>query len=391
MPDSLGPELPKPPAEALVQSEKLVGLLSKEIVAAGGVIPFHGYMDRVLYTPGLGYYSGGLRKFGVEGDFVTAPELTPLFGRALAAEVAEIMRLSVPEVLEVGAGSGALAVDVLLELERAGSLPERYSILEVSDELRHRQRETIATRAPHLAERLVWPDTMPESYSGVVLGNEVLDAMPVHLVVTREGQIFERGVRLRESGFAFSDRPAQGKLLEACRALSLPMIDEREYQTEINLAARAWVEEWGKRLRQGALILIDYGTTQGAYYQPSRDRGTLLCHYRHLAHEDPFLWPGLSDITAWVDFTAIADAGFAAGLDVLGYTTQRQFLFNCGILELLAGEGPGESVEYLKAARAVRTLCMPDEMGDQFHVLALGKGIQAGLRGFSSGNSMHLL
>lgn len=387
--------LPSPTADALEQSTRLVALLRDEIAQAQGWIPFARYMELALYAPGLGYYSGGARKFGPGGDFITAPELTPLFGQALARQVEQVMRLSAPQVIEVGAGTGLLAADLLLELERRASLPERYGILELSAELRERQFDTIARNAPHLASRVDWLEALPERVDGVVIANEVLDVMPVHLVVSRGGRYFERGVALGAStegaDFRWADRPAEGMLLEAAKKLDLPAPQDGEYVTEINLAGQAWIGSWADRLRTGAMLLIDYGYPRAEFYLPSRSSGTLLCYYRHHAHADPFLWPGLNDITEFVDFTAMAEAAHGAGLDVLGYTSQAHFLFNCGVLECLARRGPEETADYIKAARAVQRLTTPQEMGELFKVLAVGRGIDSPLLGFARGDRLHTL
>jgi SAM-dependent MidA family methyltransferase len=384
--------LPTPAADALAQSERLSERIAATIGAEGGWLPFSRYMELALYAPGLGYYSGGARKFGPGGDFITAPELTPLFGQALAAQVEQVMRLSQPQVIEVGAGTGLLAADLLLELERRGCVPERYAILELSGELRERQFDTLAQKAPHLAGRVCWLDTLPQRCAGVIVANEVLDVMPVHLVVARDSLLFERGVALdRTARPCWADRPVEGAVASAARALGLPMPDAGEYVTELNLAARAWVAGWAERLEAGALLLIDYGYPRAEYYLPSRSRGTLLCYYRHRAHGDPFVWPGLNDITAFVDFTAVAEAAHDAGLDVLGYTNQAAFLFNCGVLECLARRGPRESADYIRAARAVQRLTTPQEMGELFKVLAVGRGIDAPLLGFARGDRLHTL
>ena len=384
--------LPQPSAEALAQSDRLVARLQSQIDAAGGWVSFATYMADALYTPGLGYYSGGARKFGPGGDFITAPELTPLFGQALANQVKQIMDLSAPHIIEAGAGTGLLAADLLLELEHLGTVPETYGILEVSGELRERQFATLAEKAPHLAARVHWLDGLPERFSGAVVANEVLDVMPVHLIAWRADGVFERGVSLDAAGqFAWADRPVSGKLAEAVAALDLPLPDEGEYVSELNLAGRAWVAEWAARLEQGAMILIDYGYPRAEYYLDSRSTGTLLCYFRHHAHGDPFKWPGLNDITAFVDFTAVAEAGFDAGLDVLGYTDQANFLFNSGVLACLARRAPEESADYIRAAKAVQRLTGPHEMGELFKVIALGRGIAQPLLGFLRGDRLHAL
>lgn len=384
--------LPQPSVDAQAQSARLLQLIATTIADAGGWLPFSRYMELALYTPGLGYYSGGAHKFGPAGDFITAPELTPLFGQALGAQVEQIMRASGARVLEVGAGTGLLAADLLLELERRDCLPESYAILELSGELRARQRETLAQRVPHLVERVVWLESLPDEVGGAVIANEVLDVMPVHLIVSRPDGLFERGVALDQTGaLCWADSPAMGVVAEQAEALALPVPERGEYVTELNLAGRAWAAEWARRMRAGALLLIDYGYPRSQYYLPSRSSGTLLCYYRHQAHGDPFLWPGLNDITAFVDFTAIAEAAHEAGFEVLGYANQAAFLFNCGILECLARRGPEHTADYIRAARAVQRLTTPQEMGELFKVLALGKGIDVPLLGFSRGDRLHTL
>ena len=385
-------KLPQPSPEALAQSGQLVDRLRSLIEAQGGWISFATYMAEALYTPGLGYYSGGAHKFGPGGDFITAPELTPLFGQALASQVQQIMGLSAPHVIEAGAGTGLLAADLLLELELRGALPDSYAILEVSGELRERQFDTLAAKVPHLASRVQWLDGLPERFSGALVANEVLDVMPVHLIAWRPEGIFERGVALGDEGrFVWADQPAAGKVAEAAVALDLPLPEEGEYVSELNLAGRAWVAEWAARLDQGAMLLVDYGYPRAEYYLPSRSTGTLLCYFRHHAHGDPFVWPGLNDITAFVDFTAIAEAGFEAGLDVLGYTDQANLLFNCGVLDCLARRAPEESTDYIRAAKALQRLTGPHEMGELFKVIALGRGISQPLIGFLRGDRLHAL
>ncbi len=385
-------KLPQPSPEALAQSAHLVARLRSLIEAQGGWISFATYMAEALYTPGLGYYSGGAHKFGPGGDFITAPELTPLFGQALASQVQQIMGLSAPHVIEAGAGTGLLAADLLLELELRGALPDSYAILEVSGELRERQFDTLATKVPHLASRVKWLDGLPERFSGALVANEVLDVMPVHLIAWRPEGIFERGVALGDEGqFVWADQPATGKVAEAAAALDLPLPEEGEYVSELNLAGRAWVAEWAARLDKGAMLLVDYGYPRAEYYLPSRSTGTLLCYFRHHAHGDPFMWPGLNDITAFVDFTAVAEAGFEAGLDVLGYTDQANLLFNCGVLECLARRAPEESTDYIRAAKALQRLTGPHEMGELFKVIALGRDISQPLIGFLRGDRLHAL
>lgn len=390
MPTSALPEstLPTPSPDAQAASRELSRRIALRIEAAGGWLPFFDFMDMALHLPGLGYYAGGSQKFGVAGDFVTAPELTPLFGQALARQVAEI--LAVPPattLLEVGAGSGKLAADLLLALEALNALPARYAILELSGELRARQQQTIETAVPHLAGRVVWLDELPEKFVGCVIANELLDALPTHAVAWRASGLMERGVVQTAEGFDWAERPARGALAEAMTALSV----SAPFEGEISLAARAWVAEWGQRLEQGALLLIDYGLPRHELYHQERHRGTLRCHYRQRAHDNFFWWPGLSDITSHVDFTAVAEAGFSAGLEVLGYTNQAGFLINCGIGELLAERQQAGGEQALRANGAVQVLLAPGEMGELFKVIALGRGIDAPLLGFARGDRCHAL
>jgi SAM-dependent MidA family methyltransferase len=383
--------LPLPSPEAIAHSRELVAAITREIGLAGGWISFARFMELALYAPGLGYYAAGARKFGAGGDFVTAPEMTPCFGRALAAQVAQVMLGSAPFVLEVGAGSGRLAADLLLELEQRGTLPERYDILDLSADLRERQQATIAAAAPHLLARVNWLDRLPDAFSGVVVANELLDAMPAHVVAWREDGIFERGVSLDEQGgFTWNERPAGDALLAAAEEIGRQCRLPPGYESEISLAARAWSGEWGHRLQRGALLLIDYGFPRREFYHQQRGRGTLMCHYRHHAHPDPFYLPGLQDITVHIDFTAIIAAADASGLDLLGYASQGQFLLNCGILDLLGAQA-ADTPDYIRAAGAINRLIMPHEMGELFKVMAIGRGLNAPLCGFVTGDQSRRL
>lgn len=378
--------LPAPAPEAIVHSQRLTQAIADDIAAAGGWISFARFMEQVLYRPGLGYYTAGARKFGAAGDFVTAPEMSALFGRAVARQVMQVLTRSAPCVLEVGAGSGRLAADLLLELERQGGLPERYFILDLSADLRERQQQTIAAAAPHLLSRVSWLDRLPARFSGVVLANELLDAMPAHVVAWREDGIFDRGVALdANGGFSWQERPATGALLAAARQIGEQCQLPPGFESEISLAVSSWAAEWGHRLDRGALLLIDYGFPRREFYHQQRGRGTLMCHYRHHAHPDPFYLPGLQDVTVHVDFTAVIAGAHGAGLDLLGYASQGQFLLNCGILDLLA-DLPSGTPEYIRAAGAVNTLLMPHEMGELFKVIAIGRGIDDALCGFASGD-----
>ncbi len=383
-------KLPLPGDDARHASAALTAHIRDEIAARGGWIGFDRFMSLALYTPKLGYYSGGAHKFGAAGDFVTAPEMSPLFAQTLAAQAAQILHLSAPHVIEVGAGSGRLAADLLLELERHGALPESYAILDLSGELRARQQATIEYRAPHLLGRVSWLDTQPGLFDGLVLANELLDALPAHLAAWGTDSdprlVLERGVSWRDGAFAWEDRPATGRLLEQARQIGDDFHLPPGYVSEVNLAAMDWTASWAPILGRGALLLLDYGFPRHEYYHEQRDTGTLMCHYRHHAHPDPFYLPGLQDITAHVDFTAIVEAGHDAGFDLLGYTTQSTFLLNCGLMEVLARIPADDTARYLPQAQAVQKLISPAEMGDLFKVMALGKGIVEPLIGFSRGD-----
>ena len=382
--------LPKPDPDALVYSEALKRLIADEIQAAGGWIAFARFMELALYAPGMGYYSGGAQKFGAAGDFVTAPEISSIFSQTLATQAAQIMALSAPQIIEVGAGSGRLAADLLLELELRGTLPERYGILDLSGELRERQRNTIAQRVPQLLDRVEWLDRLPEHFDGLVLANELLDALPVHLVLwgndNEPSAILERGVGCENNEFVWHDRSAAGRVLERAQALTVEHRLPPGYLSEICLSATDWTAAWAGILGTGALLLIDYGFPRHEFYHPQRSSGTLMCHYRHHSHGEPFFLPGLQDITAHVDFTAIVEAGFDAGLDFLGYTSQAAFLLNCGLTEIMSRLSPEETRRYLPQAQAVQKLISPAEMGELFKVIALGKGINEPLIGFTQGD-----
>jgi SAM-dependent MidA family methyltransferase len=380
--------LPAPTPDALAHSQRVTAHLRSLIDDAGGWIPFSRYMEAALYAPGLGYYAAGAMKFGAAGDFVTAPEMTPLFGRTLAHAIAPVLVETGGDVLELGAGSGRLASDVLGELERLGALPARYCILEVSADLRQRQQETIAREWPQLANRVQWLDALPAHFSGVILGNEVLDALPVELVHWTEAGPQVRGVVREGDAFAWQDRPIADPVLRArAEALNLPP----GYVSEINLAADALIASLAQSLDRGLILMIDYGFSASEYYHPQRHMGTLRAHYRHHALDDPFYLPGLCDLTAHVDFSAVARAGQDAGLELAGYTSQASFLLNSGMTELLMQTPPTDAAAYLPQANAVQRLVSPAEMGELFKVIGFGKGGIAPLAGLARGDRRHSL
>ena len=389
--------LPEPSHAALEHSQALKRLIQAEIAAAGGWISFERYMRLALYAPGMGYYSAGAEKFGQAGDFVTAPEISSLFGRTLARQAAQVLGLINEEadILEFGAGTAKLTLDLLLELERLGNLPAHYFILEVSAELRQRQRRMLEEHAAHLLPRVLWLERLPAKFNGLILANEVLDAMPVQLVAWRDDNLFERGIICDDNEFQWRERPLEeGELFAAARELN-PLIEERSegagYISEINLSAQYFIHGLADILQKGAILLIDYGFGRREYYHPQRSRGTLMCHYRHFAHDDPFYLPGLQDITAHVDFSAIADMAAKDGLTLLGYNTQAHFLINCGITGILARIPAENTGEYLPLANQLQKLVSPAEMGELFKAIAFGRNISGPLAGFASGDKSRLL
>lgn len=372
-------------SEQAEQQARALAVLADAIHGAGGVLPFDTYMELALYAPGTGYYVNGAQKFGRGGDFVTAPELSPLFGQCLAQQCAEVLSREGGDILEFGAGSGALAADILLRLQALDCLPGRYQILELSAELARRQRQTLVQRAPQLLDRVEWLQRLPQpGWRGVILGNEVLDAMPVSRF-RRTGTGWQASyVRLDDAGQLVETwRAAPRRLVEAVLAIEARLGPFAPgYTSEINLRLPAWMEAVAGFLAQGVLLLIDYGYPERAYYHPARDMGTLVCHYRQRAHGDFLALPGLQDITAHVDFSAVAEAGVAAGLELAGYTSQAQFLIGCGLDELLSGL-PSDGAA-LGALAAAKQLVLPGAMGERFQAIAFQRGRRGPLRGFAT-------
>ena len=365
-------ELPSPEPQALATSRALLDRIGAELAAAGNWISFARYMELALHEPGLGYYAAGARKLGAGGDFITAPELSPLFGRTLARQLAQILEPG-EAVLEFGAGSGALAEVLISELKDF-----EYRILETSPELRQRQQQ-------RLGDRVQWLDRLPERFSGVMLANEVVDAMPVHALAWTRAGILERGVCANEGQLAWSDRAADGLVFSLARDIPVELPPSGRYESELAVFARLWMRSLGRLLERGAILVIDYGFPAREYFHPQRSMGTLACHYRHHVHADPFYLPGLQDITAHVDFSALARAAAESGLQTLGYASQAQFLVNCGITDLLGRENPHDAKRYLPAAAAAQKLLSPAEMGELFKVLAVGKHT-GDLMGFNRGD-----
>lgn len=382
------PAFELPPIDAHAQ-QFLQGMRSHlvaAIEAAGGRLPFDRFMEIALYEPGLGYYVNGTRKFGEGGDFITAPEVSPLFAQCLARQCAQLLQASDDAILEFGPGSGIMAADLLAELQRLDRLPARYLLLELSPELRQRQQQTLQARVPDLLDRVHWLERLPEpGFKGVMLGNEVLDAMPVHRFRIEPEGLSEQFVTLQDDQVvSVWDTPASPGLEQAVQGVvdqvgPLPL----GYQSEINLRLAPWLQTLAKRLQRGALLLIDYGYSRREFYHPQRAEGTLICHYRHRAYADPLLLPGLADITANVDFTAVARAGIDAGLALAGFATQAHFLAASGLDALVMTSDPAQLRDHLQLVQGVKTLTLPGEMGERFKVIGLSKGLDLAWSGFA--------
>ncbi len=375
-------------AHAQHLSAQLHQLLCAEIAAAGGRLPFDAFMELALYAPGLGYYVAGAHKFGAGGDFITAPELSPLFGQCLAAQCAEVLQALTPppagmtnDIVEFGAGSGALAVAVLRELERLESVPAHYWIVELSAELAARQRQRLFTELPHLAPRCEWLTTLPQHLRGVVVANEVLDAMPVsRFQIAADGTVTEILVTTTAGTLMDIAAPVQSPGLTAAVATlhAAGLAQAPGYSSEVNLRLAPWLAAVGAMLDVGVVLVSDYGYSRANYYQPDRTSGTLLGYYHHQVSGDLYQHLGLQDLTAHVDFTAVAEAGEAAGFTLAGFTTQAHFLLGCGIDQLLAG-----AEITLEQRLAAKQLLLPTAMGERFKVLGLNKTINGDWRGFA--------
>jgi SAM-dependent MidA family methyltransferase len=373
-------------------ADKMRQRLFEEIRAAGGWIGFERYMDIALYAPGLGYYSAGARKLGPGGDFTTAPEISHLFGACLAGQCAEVLeRLAGGSILEIGAGTGTLAADLLARLGSLGRLPAQYLILDVSADLRERQRRTLEERVPHLAARVQWVETPPATaFDGVILANEVLDALPVTRFRWSGTRCEELGVGIEHDRFVWSPRPADPGLARICRALAQPGWEDG-YVSEYCPRLPAWAAEVTRGLRRGLALWIDYGLPRRHYYLPERRDGTLMCHFRQRAHGDPFLEPGLQDITAWVDFTRLAEAAAAAGFVLAGFCTQAFLLAALGADREMRHLAGTDEHRLACLAREARRLMMPGEMGEAFKAMAWLRDLDMPLSGFSLQDLRHTL
>ena len=375
---------PLPPDEAR-HGALVLQALRAAIAAHGGWLAFDDYLRLVLYAPGLGYYSAGSAKIGSGGDFVTAPELSGLFGRCVARQCAQVLQHTGGDVLELGAGTGALAASVLTTLHELALLPDHYYILEVSADLRQRQQQRLGALPPALRRRVQWLDALPTApIAGVILANEVADALPFKRFVIAADALLERGVALSAQGaLVDADRaaeaPLRAQLAQIAQSLARPW--PSDYQSELCPLLQPWIATLGAALGRGALLLIDYGLSQREYYHPQRSGGTLRCHFRQHAHECALLYPGLQDISAWVDFTRVAEAAINATLDVAGYCTQAAFLLATGIEADVAASD--STLQRAQLASEARRLLLPDAMGETFKVMALTRGFDAPLRGFA--------
>ena len=368
-----------PPVDDLSARHSLlaVAAMRSKIERAGGQISFAEFMHEALYAPGLGYYSAGSAKFGASGDFITAPEVSPVFGRVLARQVAEVLRaMGGGQILEFGAGSGKLAVDMLQALSELDALPSQYCILEVSPDLLERQQQRLQQELPKLADRVCWLSDLPNDFEGVMIANEVLDALPVERFVRRSEGVFQLCVAVRDDSFVWTERPATGALRQAVDAieddLGEPLADA--YTSEVSLASPGWIQDLATVLKRGAVFLFDYGVSRREYFAVDRSDGWLRCHFRHHAHNDPLILPGLQDITSWVDFSAVAGAAVESGLDLFGYQTQAQFLMGGGLEMEMHRFADLSTAQQVELSGQIKRLTLPGEMGEHFKCIAFGRG-----------------
>lgn len=375
---------PPLPPESLALTQALRSHIDATITERNGWIPFSSYMEQVLYTARLGYYASSGQKFGSRGDFTTAPEMTPLFGHTLAIQLAQLLPHTSGILYEFGAGTGRLGADILQKLAQLNSLPSAYVIIDLSADLIERQRQTLAECVPQYIDRIRWQKTLPDSLEGIIIGNEVLDAMPCELIHWTPTPL-HRGVTLKNGELTWEDRPIADPILaERAQALT----PGTGYVSEISLTQAAFLHTLAARLTRGAILLIDYGFPEAEYYHPERHMGTLIGHYRHHTIHDPFFLPGLVDLTAHVDFTTLAKAGIATDLDLIGYTSQAHFLVNCGITSELEQLEPAH---YLPAVSATQRLLAPSEMGELVKVIGFGKKLPIDWLGFTHGDRCHRL
>lgn len=383
---------PEPEESALAHSRRLLAHLAA-IIADQGPMPFSRYMQEVLYAPGLGYYAAGARKFGAAGDFVTAPEISPRFARCLAVQVAQVLSAERDAVLELGAGSGQLAVDLLKALSDTGTLPDRYWILEPSADLQERQAALISSSVPQFADRVHWLQQLPASFSGIIIGNEVLDAFPVERFSIVDGNLMQMAITFNDGHLHWSLIPADKALTHAVKLIEQDLARPfpEAYISEVSLLFKPWFKALSGCLHEGALLLLDYGYPRREFYLPERNRGSLRCYYRHRAHDNPLLWPGLQDITSHVDFTAVVEAAVDAGFELQGFTSQTQFLLSTGLLQHAEAANARDSRERSRLSAEVQTLTMPAAMGESFSAIGFSKRFDEVLVGFNNQDFSHRL
>ena len=385
--------LPPPDATSAAHSERCRAFIRQQIESAGGSLSFAEYMQHALYAPGLGYYAAGNTKFGAAGDFVTAPEVSPIFGRVVARQCAAVLAdIAGGSILEFGAGSGRLAVDLLTKLDEMNRLPEQYLILEVSADLQDRQAALLRQAIPQLVNRVRWISALPSAHRGVIIANEVLDALPVERFVRHE-QILQQRVTVEGDAFVFLQQPAPDILVNAVEEIEASLGQELAagYESDVSLAAPGWTAGVVAALAEGAVFLFDYGLSRREYYAADRCGGWLRCHFRHHAHNDPLILPGIQDLTAWVDFSSVADAASDAGADIAGYVSQSSFLIAGGLDEELAGLAALETSERMELSAQVKMLTLPGAMGEHFKCMALAKRLAAPLGAFQTADRTAML
>ncbi|MBV8803032.1 MAG: SAM-dependent methyltransferase [Gammaproteobacteria bacterium] len=384
-------KLPISDPVALEHSNKLTKFIRQEMSRENDILNFERFMELALYAPGLGYYSAGQHKLGEFGDFLTAPHISPLFAKSIARQFQQIL-LEIPDgdILELGAGTGLFAKDLLLELEKLNILPKQYFILEVSADLRERQKKLLVESIPHLIHRIQWLDALPShKINGIIFANEVLDALPVRLFHINEQGINERCVTWRNNQFAWQFIPADFDFKQKIQPL-LQNISKIPYESELNVRLFAWVQSILSVLNAGIILLLDYGYTRAEYYHPDRQMGTLMCFLQHKKHDNPLDLVGLQDITAHVDFTRVIESVSLDECSLAGFTTQADFLLSCGLLSIAEKEISSPLSQY-KQAEAIKKLIFPGEMGELIKVMALSKQVSVPLVGFQFKDRRHEL
>ncbi len=386
--------LPKPDDDSLAHCQKVSASIKEAIEESDGSISFAQFMQLALYSPGLGYYNVGTTKFGAAGDFITAPEVSPLFGRIVARQCSAVLQqIDNGQILELGAGSGKLAVDILRSLDDLKSLPERYLILETSADLQARQQDLIRDELPGLHQRVEFLSELPTEFCGVVIANEVADALPVERFERTDDAVLQMHVTADDAGFDWSRKPAPKILsaaverIEADIGAPLP----GGYQSEVSLGLPDWIAQLANCLHKGLVLLFDYGISRIEYYSPDRNQGWLRCHFRHHAHNEPLIYAGIQDLTSWVDFTVVAQSADENGLDIEGFVTQADFLISGGLEEELAGIAELPIADQLELSRQVKILTLPGEMGENFKCIGLSRGKLTGLTAFNSADRAHKL